>query len=110
MEYCDRSGNWHRLANNTRWYLPQASGADASTKADVPTVAFVLSGPVEAKAVRLVNNLQDAKTYINVAEIRVNGTESLSDFEPELGNDDDRLICAWLDRLFKISQLSAMIM
>lgn len=110
MEYCDRSGNWHRLANKTRWYLPQASGADASTKADAPTAAFALSGSVEAKAVRLVNNLQDAKTYINVAGIKVNGTGSLSDFEPELGNDDDRLICAWLDRLFKISQLSAMIM
>ena len=82
MEYCDRSGNWHRLANKTRWYLPQASCADASTKADAPTAAFALSGSVEAKAVRLVNNLQDAKTYINVAGIKVNGTGSLSDFEP----------------------------
>lgn len=41
-----------------------------------------MSGSVEAKAVRLVNNLQDAKTYINVAGIKVNGTGSLSDFEP----------------------------
>lgn len=50
-----------------------------------PTADFVLTSPVEAKAVRLVNILQDSRAYINVAEIEVHGTESASTFNPEPG-------------------------
>lgn len=89
LEYCDQSDNWHRLETKTGWYLPQAGGTDTSTEADAPTVTFTLASPVQAKAVRLINSLQDTKTYINVAEIELNGTESLSAFEPEPGNDSN---------------------
>lgn len=87
LEYRDKSGVWHRLGTRTGWYLPQ-SGSDSSTDADTPTADFVLTSPVEAKAVRLVNILQDSRAYINVAEMEVYGTESASTFNPEPGNDN----------------------
>lgn len=85
LEYRVKSGVWHRLGTRTGWYLPQ-SGSDSSTDADTPTADFVLTSPVEAKAVRLVNILQDSRAYIDVAEIEVHGTESASTFNPEPGN------------------------
>lgn len=63
LECSDCSSNWQRVETKMGWYLPLAGGADASTEADAPTVTFVLSNPVEARAVRLVNRLQGTRTY-----------------------------------------------
>lgn len=87
LEYQDAEGQWHRVGEQGGWYTQPGSGIDESTVADTPTSDFRLSEPVQAKALRLTNPLQDSGVYINVAEIEVYGTQTQVESEPEEGAD-----------------------